>query len=124
MRTKPHPRRALINMGIIIIFLRITSMRILIALISTILRPMRAMHGRQIMEIVQSRCRLGAIIHFDIESARVIQTRLGAHDTVVAEAGLATVNDHVEPDGCDVRDQSCDGECEEGFVGSADGYAG
>lgn len=64
-----------------------------------------------------------AVIHFDIEGARVIETWVGAHGVVGAETGLATANDHVQPDCGDVADQADDVKCEEGFVASADGDA-
>lgn len=75
--------------------------------------------------IMQGRCRLAVtLIHLDIKGARVIKTRVRSHGVVDAETGLATADDHVQPDGGDVADQADGGECEEGFVGSTYGDAG
>lgn len=65
-----------------------------------------------------------AVIHLDVESARVIETWVGSHGVVGAETGLATAHDHVQPDRCDVADQADNVECEEGFVAPAHGDAG
>jgi hypothetical protein len=70
------------------------------------------------------------------------QTRLGVYDAMGSHPGLddsgafdvkmderhsestPALHDYVQPDGGDVADQADGGECEEGFVGSADGDAG
>lgn len=90
----------------IVIFLRIARISILIATISAMLliwsrglvcamRCLRTVRRRQIMEIMHGGSGLAAIVHLDVESARIIQAGLGAHGAVVSEAGFAAANDDI-----------------------------